>query len=231
MRILIVEDETLLAESIAELLRRRGDTADLVADGLAGVEYAALGIYDLLILDVMLPGIDGCEVARRLRAKHLGTPILMLTAKSALADRIAGLNAGADYYLPKPFDAQELLACVNALLLRRQGKQVNELTFGNTALDLASATLHCSGQTVRLSAREFDMMRCLPQAGPRNLSKESLLTRVWGYDSDAVENHVEVYIGFLRKKLTSIGSDIRIVAIRRLGYHLEVCGDDQKAAL
>lgn len=230
MRILIVEDETLLAESIAELLRRRGDTADLVADGLAGVEYAALGIYDLLILDVMLPGIDGCEVARRLRAKHLGTPILMLTAKSALADRIAGLNAGADYYLPKPFDAQELLACVNALL-RRQGKQVNELTFGNTALDLASATLHCGGQTVRLSAREFDMMRCLLQAGPRNLSKESLLTRVWGYDSDAVENHVEVYIGFLRKKLTSIGSDIRIVAIRRLGYHLEVCGDDQKAAL
>lgn len=145
----------------------------------------------------------------------------MLTAKSALEDRITGLNAGADYYLTKPFDTGELLACVNALL-RRQGNQVDELTFGNTALDLASCTLVCGEKSVRLSAREFDVMRLLMLSGERNISKESILTRVWGYDSDAVENHVEVYVGFLRKKLRSIGSNIRIEAIRRLGYHLEV---------
>ena len=145
----------------------------------------------------------------------------MLTAKSALEDRITGLNAGADYYLTKPFDSGELLACVNALL-RRQGSQVDELTFGNTALDLASGSLVCGEKSVRLSAREFDVMRLLMRSGERNLSKETILTRVWGYESDAVENHVEVYVGFLRKKLRSIGSDIRIEAIRRLGYHLEV---------
>lgn len=152
--------------------------------------------------------------------KHLGSMILMLTAKSELEDRITGLNAGADYYLTKPFDARELLACINALL-RRQGAQVDEVRFGNTSLDLSSAMLICGENRVRLSAKEFDVMRFLLQAGGRNLSKEVILARVWGFDSEAVENHVEVYIGFLRKKLASIGSNIRIAAIRRLGYHLE----------
>lgn len=145
----------------------------------------------------------------------------MLTAKSGLEDRIAGLNAGADYYLAKPFDTRELLACINALL-RRQGAQVNEVVYGNTSLDLSSGMLVCGTNSIRLSAREFDIMRFLLQSGSRNLSKEIILARVWGYDSDAVENHVEVYVGFLRKKLSSIGSNIRIEAIRRMGYHLEV---------
>lgn len=180
-----------------------------------------MGIYDLLILDIMMPKMNGYEVARRLRAKHLGMPILMLTAKSELEDRIAGLNSGADYYLPKPFDTRELLACINALL-RRQGRQVNELKLGNTSLDLSSAMLICGANRIRLSAKEFDIMRFLLQAGGGIVSKEMILTKVWGYDSDAVENHVEVYIGFLRKKLASIGSNIRVEAIRRLGYHLEV---------
>ena len=136
-----------------------------------------------------------------------------------------GLNAGADYYLIKPFDTRELLACINALL-RRQGAQVDEITFGNTSLDLDSAMLVCGSNSIRLSAKEFDIMRFLLQAGERNLSKEVILARVWGFDSDAVENNVEVYIGFLRKKLAGIGSNIRIEAIRRLGYHLEVRGDD-----
>lgn len=149
------------------------------------------------------------------------TPILMLTAKSELEDRITGLNAGADYYLTKPFDTRELLACINALL-RRQGTQVDEVTYGNTSLDLSSGMLVCGANTVRLSAKEFDIMRFLLQSGSRNLSKEVILARVWGYDSDAVENHVEVYVGFLRKKLASIGSNIQIEAIRRMGYHLEV---------
>ena len=210
MKILIVEDEKLLADSIRTLLQKKGFDVEVAYDGETGRQYAELGVYDLLILDVMMPSVDGFEVARRVR----------MTAKSELEDRITGLNAGADYYLTKPFDARELLACINALL-RRQGAQVDEVRFGNTSLDLSSAMLICGENRVRLSAKEFDVMRFLLQAGGRNLSKEVILARVWGFDSEAVENHVEVYIGFLRKKLASIGSNIRIAAIRRLGYHLE----------
>ena len=221
MKILIVEDERLLADSLKTLLEKKGFQVEAVYDGETGEEYAQLGVYDLLILDVMMPKLDGYELARRVRASRCGVPILMLTARSALEDRVQGLNAGADYYLTKPFDSRELLACINALL-RRQGSQVDELTLGNTALDLATGMLVCGERSVRLSAKEFDVMRALLQAGGTNLSKESILARVWGYDSNATENHVEVYVGFLRKKLASIGSDIKITAIRRLGYHLEV---------
>ena len=220
MKILIVEDEKLLANSLKTLLEGRGFQVEAVYDGESGAEYALLWIYDLLILDVMIPNMDGYQVARQVRSRRCSTPILMLTAKSSLEDRIHGLNSGADYYLTKPFDTRELLACINALL-RRQGNQVDELHFGNTSLDLASGMLVCGEKSVRLSAREFDVMRFLLQSQERNLSKEVILARVWGYDSNAVENHVEVYVGFLRKKLASIGSDIRIVSIRRLGYHLE----------
>lgn len=223
MKILIIEDEKLLVDSIQTLLMKKGFEVEVAYDGETGEEYAELGIYDLLILDVMMPKMNGYEVARKVRATKCGTPILMLTAKSGLEDRITGLNAGADYYLTKPFDTRELLACINALL-RRQGNQVDEVTYGNTSLDLASGMLVCGTNSVRLSAKEFDIMRFLLQAGSRNLSKETILARVWGYDSDAVENHVEVYVGFLRKKLSSIGSNIRIEAIRRMGYHLEVDG-------
>ena len=221
MKILIVEDEKLLADTLKTQLERKGFQVEAVYDGITGAEYALLGIYDLLILDVMMPGMDGYQVARQVRAKRCSTPILMLTARSSLEDRIEGLNAGADYYLTKPFDTRELLACINALL-RRQGGQVDELIFGNTSLDLASGTLCCADKSVRLSAREFDVMRLLLQAGNQNLSKEVILARVWGYESEAVDNHVEVYVGFLRKKLKSIDSNVRIVALRRLGYHLEV---------
>ena len=221
MKILIIEDEKLLADSLKSLLQHKGFDVEVVYDGESGAEYAELGIYDLLILDVMMPGLNGYEVARRVRSKRCATPILMLTAKSGLEDRIEGLNAGADYYLTKPFDTRELLACINALL-RRQGNQVDELVFGNTALDLSTCMLVCGEKSVRLSAREFDVMRFLLQSREQNLSKEVILARVWGYDSNAVENHVEVYVGFLRKKLSAIGSNLRIAAIRRLGYHLEV---------
>ncbi len=225
MKILVIEDEKLLADSLRDLLSGKGFDVETVYDGKSGEEYAELGIYDLLIMDVMMPGIDGFELAKKVRSKHLGTPILMLTAKSDLESRIHGLNAWADYYLTKPFDSRELLACINALL-RRQGNQVEELVFGNTSLDLSSAVLICGDNRISLSAKEFDILRFLFQSGERNLSKEVILARVWGYDSDAVENHVEVYIGFLRKKLASIHSDIKIVARRRLGYHLEIRTDD-----
>lgn len=228
MKILIIEDERFLVDSLKTMLQAKGFTVEAVYDGQTGAEYAELGIYDLLILDVMMPGLDGYQVARKVRNSRCATPILMLTAKSSVEDRIVGLNAGADYYLTKPFDSRELLACINALL-RRQGNQVDELAFGNTALNLETCMLVCGEKTVRLSAREYDVMRFLLQSRDRILSKEMILAKVWGYDSNAVENHVEVYVGFLRKKLKSIGSNIRIEALRRLGYHLEVdtaCSSD-----
>lgn len=221
MKILIIEDEKLLAKSIEMLLTRKGFEVECVFDGETGKEYAELGVYDLLILDVMMPKLDGIEVARQVRANRCATPILMLTAKSELEDRITGLNAGADYYLTKPFDTRELLACINALL-RRQGGQVDEMCFGNTRLDLSTCILSCGDKSIRLSDREFDLMRFLLQTREKNISKELLLVRIWGFESNATENHVEVYVGFLRKKLQSIGSNIRIEAIRRQGYHLEV---------
>ena len=221
MKILIVEDEKLLADSLKTLLQKKGFTVECVYDGETGAEYAETGVYDLLILDVMMPKMNGYQVARSVRAKRCGTPILMLTARSGLEDRIEGLNAGADYYLTKPFDSRELVACINALL-RRQGNQVDELTLGNTALDLGTSNLLCGSRSVRLSAKEFDVMRYLFQARGSIVSKEAILARVWGYDSNAVENNVEVYIGFLRKKLSSIGSNVTIQSFRRLGYQLEV---------
>ena len=221
MKILLIEDEKLLADSVAALLSTRGYEVETAYDGDTGLQYAELGIYDLVIMDVMMPGLDGYQVARQLRSAHSAVPILMLTAKSDILDRIEGLNSGADYYLTKPFDSRELLACVHALL-RRQGDQMDVLRCGNTELDLTTGILRAPKGEVRLSAREFDVMRFLLQSGSRNISKETLLQKVWGFDSNAVENHVEVYVDFLRKKLLAIGSDLKIEAVRRLGYHLEV---------
>ena len=219
--ILIVEDEQNIVDILSFNLSREGYDTLEAYDGPTGLQLALEQDPDLILLDLMLPGMDGFEVCRRIRETGSAVPILMLTARSELEDRIEGLNAGADYYLTKPFDIRELLACINALL-RRQGPQVDQVTLGNTALDLGACTLICGEKRVQLSAREFDVMRILLRSQSTILSKEVILARVWGYDSDAVENHVEVYVGFLRKKLHSIGSNIRIEAVRRLGYRLEV---------
>lgn len=221
MKILIIEDEKLLADSLKTLLEMKGFEAEVVYDGEDGAEYAETGIYDLLIMDVMMPKLNGYQVARQVRAHRVTTPILMLTAKGEVQDRIEGLNAGADYYLTKPFDNQELLACINALL-RRQGAQVDILQYGNTTLDLTGYVLSTEKSSIRLSKKEFDVMRRLMQFQGRSIRKDVLLTQVWGFDSNATENNVEAYVGFLRKKLKSIGSDLKIESIRLLGYHLEV---------
>ena len=221
MKILLIEDEKMLADTLKDLLTAKGFQVEAVYDGETGAEYALLGIYDLLILDVMMPGLNGYQVARQVRSSRCAVPILMLTAKSDVADRIEGLNAGADYYLTKPFDTRELLACINALL-RRQGGQVDNMVFGNTELELSTGILRCGEKAIRLTAKEFDVMRQLLRAGQNLISKETLLARVWGYDTEAVDNHVEVYVAFLRKKLKNIGSNIHIEAVRRMGYHLEV---------
>ena len=221
MKILIVEDEKMLSDSIRSILEHKGYQVEAVYDGESGVQYAELGIYDLIILDVMLPKMNGFEAASLIRHRRCNTPILMLTALADVQDRITGLNSGADYYLSKPFDSGELLASINALL-RRQAGQVDEVVFGNTALDLGTGMLLCDGKSVRLSAKEFSVARLLFRSGARNLSKNALLSACWGFDSNAVENHVEVYVAMLRKKLSNIDSDVRIVSVRGLGYHLEV---------
>lgn len=221
MKILLIEDDRLLSQSLQTLLELKGFEVEAVYDGEDGAEYAETGIYDLLIMDVMMPKLNGYQVARQVRARRIATPILMLTAKGELRDRVEGLNAGADYYLTKPFDNQELLACINALL-RRTGEQVDVLRYGNTTLDLTGYVLSAEERSIRLSKKEFDVMRRLMQFQGRSIRKDILLTQVWGYDSNATENNLEVYIGFLRKKLRAIDSDLTIASIRLLGYHLEV---------
>lgn len=224
MNILIVEDEVLLASSLKEIFEECGHSTICAYDGMEGLELARSSHFDILVLDLMLPKLNGFQVARTLRKEKNGLPILMLTAKSDILDRVEGLDSGADYYLTKPFDTRELLACVNALL-RRQGKEVNQISYGNTTLDIDSGELISGENSIRLSSKEFQMMRLLLKEGKNNISKNLFLEKIWGYDSDATENNVEVYIGFLRKKLKTLSSDISIIASRGLGYHLEIRGE------
>ena len=177
---------------------------------------------DLVILDLGLPDMDGLDILRSLRSWS-SLPVVVVSARSHERDKVAALDLGADDYLTKPFDNRELLACINALL-RRQGTQFDVLAYGNTSLDLTGCTLSTAGGSVRLSSKEFDVLRLLMQAEGRSVRKETILTRVWGFDSNAGDNNVEVYIGFLRKKLRAIGSNLTIEVIRLLGYHLEVHG-------
>ena len=222
MRLLIVEDETRLADTLRQLLHRQGYTADVCYDGVSGLDNAMTGIYDLMVLDVMLPGLNGFQVARKLRDAGVTTPVLMLTAKSDLSDRVHGLDCGADYYLTKPFEPEELLACVRTLL-RRSGGQLQEsdtLTWGDLSLERGTFTLSCNGRDVRLSRREYDLMELLMRNGAQVVTKEQLLIKVWGYDSQAEDNNVEVYISFLRRKLTHLHSQVKIKTLRMLGYCL-----------
>ncbi len=220
MKVLIIEDDTVLASSIKKIFVNEKFEADIINDGCNDLIYDYADTYDLIILDVMLPEVDGFHIAKRLRQLRVVTPILMLTAKSEVTDRIEGLNSGADYYLTKPFDTKELLACAN-VLLRRVGKEINELTYGNTSLDMSSCALICGSKKVRLSSKEYELAKMLFSNKENNTVKELILNKVWGYESDAGNNNVEVYIGFLRKKFKSIGSNIQIKSMRNIGYHLE----------
>ena len=223
MRILIVEDEVRLASTLAALLRRHGYTADICHNGVDGLDSAASGIYDLLVLDAMLPGMDGFSLLRHLRDGGSALPVLMLTARSDVSDRVRGLDCGADYYLTKPFEPTELLACIRSLL-RRGGDHRSDdgLAFGDLRLEQGTFLLTCGERSVRLSRREYDLMELLMRSGKIIITKEQLLLKVWGYDSEAEDNNVEVYVSFLRRKLSHLHSRVHIKTIRLVGYCLEV---------
>ena len=223
MRILVMEDEVRLASTLKDLLEMNGYAADVCHDGESGLDNALSGIYDVMILDVMLPRLDGFTVLRRLRASGNATPVLMLTARSEVTDRIEGLDCGADYYLTKPFEPRELLACIRALTRRQpELRNTDRLEYGDLTLDKSAFTLSCGSRNVRLSRKEFDMMELLMLNRNVVLTKESLLVKIWGYESDAEDNNVEVYISFLRKKLDHLHSRVKIRTIRMVGYLLEL---------
>ena len=223
MRVLIVEDEVRLAETLRDLLELERYTADICHDGESGLDNALSDIYDLVILDVMLPKKDGFSVLRALRQAGKTVPVLMLSARSELADRVEGLDCGADYYLTKPFEPQELLACIRALTRRQpELRGADLLEYGDLKLDKSAFSLSCGERSVRLSRKEYDMMELLMRNRDLILTKETLLLKIWGYESDAEDNNVEVYISFLRKKLEHLHSGVKIKTIRMVGYCLAV---------
>ncbi len=222
MRILIVEDEKRLAETLADIVAQNKDIADICHDGKSGLDNALSNIYDAVILDVMLPEMDGFEVVRQMRKNKNTTPVLMLTAKTSLDDRVNGLDYGADYYLTKPFETAELLACLRTITRRGNELKPEHIQYEDIVVNPATSELLCSPRSVRLGAKELELIRLLIANKGILLSKESIYLKIWGYESEAGDNIVEVYISFLRKKLEHIGSKVKISVVRRLGYQLEV---------
>ncbi len=222
MRILIIEDETALAEALTEILKQNGYQADSAANGLDGLEYIRTGIYDLILLDIMLPGMDGLNVLKTIRREKIFTPVLLLTAKSELSDIVSGLDAGSDDYLPKPFSTAELLARIRAISRRGTRYDRDSYQYEDLCLDKNSMELSCKNNAIRLGLKEFLMME-LFLCNPRQvLPKDLILNKVWGLDAEADYNNVEVYISFLRQKLQALETRVLIKTNRGVGYSLEV---------
>ena len=222
MNILVVEDERNLADAIVKILEDEGYNAEATYDGKAGLTCAKSGLYDAIVLDVMLPGMSGYDVVHQMRRENVATPVLMLTARTSTEDKVAGLDAGADDYMTKPFEAPELLARLRALTRRRGEVLIDEIKFADIVLDLTTHDLSCGEKSVHLSGKEFEVMSILMGSNSRVVSKQDLLTRVWGTDGEASENSVEAYVSFLRKKLNHVGSKVQVTTLRMLGYRLEV---------
>ncbi len=226
MKILLVDDERQFSAAVAEILRRHNYSVDTVYNGQDGLDYALSGIYDLIILDVMLPVLDGFTVLRALRARKADTPILMLTAKSEISDKIGGLNLGADDYITKPFDTEELLARIRALLRRKEKYTGDVLSFNDISIDRESPQLICGGKKIALGKKEFQILEMLMMSAGKCIDKERFIEKIWGYDTEAEYNTIEVYVSFLRKKLAAVGSSTEIKSIRGVGYTLGVKNDD-----
>ncbi len=222
MRVLIVEDEVRLAEALGEIMKGQRYSVDIVHDGEDGLDYAMSDIYDVIVMDVMLPKMNGFDIVRKMREEKNQTPVIMLTAKDDTADKIKGLDCGADDYLTKPFIPGELLARIRAIS-RRQGEVVlDELKFEDLTLSLSNYSISCEGNSINLGPKEFDIIKLLMSNPNIIVPKEDLLIKVWGIESDAEDNNVEVYISFLRKKISHINSKVAISTVRKIGYRLEV---------
>lgn len=220
MRVLVVEDDVRLSAALGHILQENGYETDVVHDGATGRDWAAIGQYDIIILDVMLPKMDGFAVVADLRRQSVSTPVLLLTARDAVPDKITGLDSGADDYMTKPFSPAELLAHLRALT-RRQGEVVFEtVTAGDLSLNLESFDLSCGAKSIHLSFKEFSLARILMANPGQVVSKDLLIEKVWGIESSAEDNNVEAYVSFLRKKLTFLGSRTHIETLRKAGYRL-----------
>ncbi|UPK43812.1 MULTISPECIES: response regulator transcription factor [Paenibacillus] len=223
MRILIAEDEVHLAEAVSQILKKNNYSVDMVHDGRSGLDYALSGIYDLLLLDIMMPEMDGITVLKKLRSEGNHTPVILLTAKGEISDKVTGLDYGADDYIAKPFATEELLARIRAAL-RRKGEVVPEdgLKFGDIELNTTQLKLSVQGKEIKLNLKENELLELLITRKQAITSKEQIIEKLWGFDSEVEYNNVEVYISFLRKKLTFLNSAVRINTIRGVGYVLEV---------
>ena len=226
MRLLLVEDEKRMAQALCQILRLEKYEVDHYANGLDGLAAMESRIYDIVILDVMLPGMNGFEIAKRARNKGIATPILMLTAKAELDDKVTGLDSGADDYLTKPFMTRELLARLRALGRRTLGAMDSKLTYGDIALDTGTFTLSCvsSGQSVRLGEKEYRILEYMISNSGQILSRGQLSAKIWGLENDTEYNNVEVYMSFTRKKLAFVESKTEIKAVRGVGYELRYYG-------
>ncbi len=226
MRLLLVEDEKRMAQALCEILRLEKYEVDHYDDGINGLAAIESNIYDIAILDVMLPGMNGFEIAKKARAGGITTPILMLTAKGELDDKVTGLDSGADDYLTKPFMTKELLARLRALGRRTLNITDGVLSYGDITLETGTLTLSCaaSGESVRLSEKEYRILEYLIANKGQILTREQLAVKIWGFDSDSEYNNVEVYMSFTRKKLSFVKAKTEIKAVRGVGYELR-CND------
>lgn len=222
MRILIIEDNQRLAESVQDILKQSWFDSDICTDGNTGSYLMETGNYDAVILDIMLPGKDGLTILRENRNKGNQVPVLLLTAKSEVSDRVQGLDSGADYYLTKPFDGQELIAVMKTIVRRRGEILPACLTFGDLSLDQSTYCISGSEKKIQLGKKEYEILRILLLNKQNVVSKETILQKVWGNEGDAVENNVEIYISFLRKKLHFIKTNVSITTMRHLGYCLQI---------
>ncbi|MBR2381696.1 MAG: response regulator transcription factor [Clostridia bacterium] len=222
MNILIVEDEKRLADALSHILLEQKYMVDVVYDGIEGLDYALSGIYDCIILDIMLPSMNGFEVCLELRRQKITTPVLMLTAKDTITDKVRGLDAGADLYMTKPFSPEELLARLRVLTRRRGEVILDEIKYGDITLNLDQTKLSCdkSLKNIHLNFKECELLKMFLAKPDIIISKQDIITKIWGYDSDAGDNNVEAYVSFLRKKLAFVESSVEIISAKKLGYKL-----------
>lgn len=222
MKLLLVEDEKQLSEALQQILIKNKYSVDAVYNGDEGLDYALTGVYDVIILDIMLPKLNGIEILKMIRKRKISTPVILLTAKGSVEDRILGLDSGADDYLPKPFSPDELLARLRALT-RRNGDFINENTLevSDIKLNLSTYDMEVNDNSITLTQKEFEILKYFMQRPKLVVSKDDLITKLWGFDSDIEHNNIEVYISFLRKKLAYVESNVKITTIRRVGYRLE----------